>query len=553
MKNSDNDEIIRTRLWAKPDSFLLSKSEFKDNFPNDNYNEEDILLNLKKDKLCEEFEFDTSKNKDYQFKKDNFDGLGYYLVEMFSKDKSGNEIKDIKYITVLDSKSDIVPITTSNWFFVDDKKDYQPGDELNILLGSSLEETNLLLEIKFNDKIIKKEVISLEENEQKNIKFKIEEKYRGGLTVNMVAVALNRVISESKNIKIPWTNKKLKYSIEHFRDKLKPGEKEEWKIKISGYKDEKVISELLLTMYDASLDYFNKHSLNKNNFSSIFKNNKSHNHWQHRHYFDVNRKNSIGKFKNRIQPKKNIYRSFSKFKDMKFLNFGYGIGRSDRLLSMGQSRSKGIQAVSLESSASSDANSLKKPSASIEEKKSSNEKKNSKQKIRKNFNETAFFYPNLTTDENGEITVSFTVPESLTKWNILGFAHTKELEHIFFDKELITQKQLMVIPSFPRFFRRGDEITLTGKVKNLSENSLFYSSPQHSIYEFFNPETGETVSIPNSPNPVSSSTREIKKDGTLPLNLYNSKIPESYKLDIIGCKVSFKAKDDKGNIFIDVE
>ncbi|MBN1410126.1 MAG: hypothetical protein JW969_04725, partial [Spirochaetales bacterium] len=93
-------------------------------------------------------------------------------------------------------------------------------------------------------------------------------------------------------------------------------------------------------------------------------------------------------------------------------------------------------------------------------------------KIRKNFSETAFFYPELLTNAAGEIIVSFTVPEALTRWKMLGFAHTKDLKYGMIQNELVTQKELMVVPNPPRFFREGDTITFTAKISNLSEKDL---------------------------------------------------------------------------------
>ena len=92
--------------------------------------------------------------------------------------------------------------------------------------------------------------------------------------------------------------------------------------------------------------------------------------------------------------------------------------------------------------------------------------------IRKNLNETAFFYPELRTNEKGEIIISFTVPEALTRWKFMGFALTKDLKSAIVYNETVTQKDLMIMPNPPRFLREGDEIYFTAKVSNLSDSSL---------------------------------------------------------------------------------
>jgi uncharacterized protein YfaS (alpha-2-macroglobulin family) len=93
-------------------------------------------------------------------------------------------------------------------------------------------------------------------------------------------------------------------------------------------------------------------------------------------------------------------------------------------------------------------------------------------KARSNFNETAFFYPQLTTDKDGNIKIKFTIPESLTKWRFLGLAHTQDLKFGTIQEEVVTQKELMVVPNAPRFFREGDKITLSTKISNISEKDL---------------------------------------------------------------------------------
>ena len=93
-------------------------------------------------------------------------------------------------------------------------------------------------------------------------------------------------------------------------------------------------------------------------------------------------------------------------------------------------------------------------------------------KARTNFNETAFFYPHLQTNEKGEIVIKFTIPEALTRWKMLGFAHTKDLKSGLATNHLVTQKDLMVVPNQPRFFRENDKMIFAVKVSSLVDNEL---------------------------------------------------------------------------------
>ena len=110
--------------------------------------------------------------------------------------------------------------------------------------------------------------------------------------------------------------------------------------------------------------------------------------------------------------------------------------------------------------------------------------------IRKNFNETAFFFPDLKTNENGDIEFSFTIPEALTKWKFQALAHTKDLAFGYSSKEIITQKELMVQPNPPRFLREGDKIEFTAKIVNLTDKELTGQAE----LQLFDAATNESVS-----------------------------------------------------------
>ena len=152
-------------------------------------------------------------------------------------------------------------------------------------------------------------------------------------------------------------------------------------------------------------------------------------------------------------------------------------------------------------------------------------------KVRENFNETAFFYPELRTDENGEISIEFTIPESLTTWKMLGIAHTKKLQYANTTKELITQKQLMVQPNPPRFFRENDRIILPVKVGNLTENAISGTV----TIEFFDPFTNNKVDgvVKNA-----NLSFTCKPGGNAALE-YELNIPEKYSA--LGYKVIAKS------------
>ncbi|RZM05286.1 MAG: alpha-2-macroglobulin, partial [Pedobacter sp.] len=115
----------------------------------------------------------------------------------------------------------------------------------------------------------------------------------------------------------------------------------------------------------------------------------------------------------------------------------------------------------------------------------------SKVSTRTNFNETAFFFPQLRTDQNGEITIEFKIPESLTRFKMLGFAHTKDLRNTVVSKELITQKQFAISANTPRYFREGDTIRLNAKLNNLSGKKL----KGHAALQVHDALTGKPINL----------------------------------------------------------
>ncbi|MBS1656339.1 MAG: alpha-2-macroglobulin, partial [Bacteroidetes bacterium] len=276
---------------------------------------------------------------------------------------------------------------------------------------------------------------------------------------------------------VPWSNKELQISYESFRDKTLPGSEEKWKVKISGYKKEKVAAEMLATMYDASLDQFQPHSWIQPSL------------WPH--YYALQRWDGNKNF-SQVQAEQkwlndNSYKSFDKRYDNLI---GSQIrSRYNPYSSFPIERDKGIlmnaklDTVAFESL--SDPNKITKyrvvaaePTKNGDiyfnntEKAGKTNSDNTNIQIRKNFNETAFFFPDLRTDSSGSIEFSFTMPEALTKWKFMALAHTKDLAFGSSTKEIVTQKELMVQPNMPRFLREGDRLEFSAKIVNLSDTEI---------------------------------------------------------------------------------
>ncbi len=472
------DRIFRNRLWSKPDKFLLTKEDYYQSFTHDVYDDENEFFSWEKERKIFETSFTTTDSSYLSFEGlDNWQP-GKYVFTLKTKDKNGTPVELVKYFTLFNSEADKTPLRDARWIYLIEKS-YEPGETVKLYVGSAEENVKALFEIEYDSKIIKKEWIALDD-EQKQINIPIKEDYRGSLVVHVSFIVNSESHILTKVIPVPWSNKKLNITFETFRNKILPGSKEEWKLKVTGPNGDAVAAELLASMYDASLDAF------------------AANYWGfniHPYYYsrlNWTTDNSFQTISSRIYEEGwNTYVSHQHFYYPYINNFGfyfYGYGYNNGIYRM-----KGVRAcdVMYKMDAPSAVSESDEMGGNDDEKEEGNltasrlgQTENGKKQmdtpqtsfedvpIRKNLNETAFFYPELRTNEQGEIIISFTVPEALTRWKFMGFALTKDLKSGIVYNETVTQKDLMIVPNPPRFLREGDEIYFTAKVSNLSDQSL---------------------------------------------------------------------------------
>ena len=160
------------------------------------------------------------------------------------------------------------PVNEINWFHVIKGKG-EVGEKASFLVGTKDKNVHVLYEVVQKDKVILSQWLELS-NEQKLIEIPITEELRGGFSVNLLFVKHNRSFENQFNVEVPFTNKQIDFEFETFRDKLTPGQKEQWKIKLKGHNGEKIAAELLASMYDASLDALLDHSWQFSLYSQLY-------------------------------------------------------------------------------------------------------------------------------------------------------------------------------------------------------------------------------------------------------------------------------------------
>ena len=495
-----------SRLWAQPDMQTWTEKEFQELFPNEEYKDENKVHLWKTDKKVFETNFNTKSTDSIAISNYKNWEPGVYLYEAVAKDKNGLEVKDVFYFTVYNPNSNIAPNNDVLWIKAT-KSIAEPGDKIDILLSTKEKNISVLYDLEINNTITESKRVKLSD-EQIKLSFPVKEEYRGNFTIHFTCVRNNRTFNQSITITVPYTNKQLDLEFSTFRDKLLPGQNEEWTMTIKNKKGEKEVAELLATLYDASLDgLYTPNSF----YFDIYQNYYGSAHWGMAVGSSMISAYNINYYWNdyvshpyRYFPTLNYHGFSSYYYNRYYYQYDYdGYYAND--ISISETTTKSVDAEKKEGGKdiSRNKNGESMPASAVggAEMEDANQQAleeapgdatgilgNLRQEdsrlsvnpqidlsnvsARSNFNETAFFYPQLTTNDKGEIQIKFTIPESLTKWRFLGMAHTKDLKFGNIQEDVITQKDLMVVPNAPRFFREGDKITLSAKISNISKDSL---------------------------------------------------------------------------------
>ncbi len=507
------NQVFRTELWTAPDIKSIPIGEYQKNFPQDIYDEENLPQNFPMEKNLMTMSINTAETDSVNYGNKNHWQPGYYKIIAKSLDEFGTEVHYEHYLMIYDSRDDEVHNNQVMWV----KQltgAVEPGEYAEFLV-SSKDDVLINYRVIKEGKITEEKTINVK-NEQKKLSFKVAEKDRGGFEVHFSTVRNERSYALNQYVTVPFTNKQLKMEFETFRNKMLPGSKEEWKIKISGLKGEKVAAEMVAAMYDASLDEFasnyfsmyldyrgggNSYYYYGGGFSRSFKGfqqayatvyNYQWNTYASMPYRNYPFLDMFGYYPSYYL--RNGYSSYGwegNYRgDIDYVNDATTISTGAVPASFGDSGG-GVMLEATEyeemdapmddlafaenqNGIGGEAAQTKIPSGNTGGKLDGKDTgvDLSNVQARSNFSETAFFKPHLETNSKGEVIFSFEMPESLTEWKFLSMAHTKDLSVGYLQEKAITQKDLMVIPNAPRFFREGDKIVLSTKISNLTEEGM---------------------------------------------------------------------------------
>ncbi len=453
------NRLLNSRQWAVPEFTTIPEEEFMSDFPHDAYKDEGNPYSWPSS-LMASVEMNIHGKGSIPSEIFNDIEIGEYLLVAKASDISGTDVVLKQKFTIYSSSGKKLPGNMINWYVVD-KTRALPGETVKLIIGSAAKNSNLLYEVVSGNKIITRNWIKLS-RKQAIIEIPVEESYRGNFSINLAMVRFNRVYTNTIVIKVPYTNRKLDIALETFRNHLTPGQKEEWKIIIKGENSTTVAANLLAGMYDASLDVFAKDNWDL----SLYNSKRPASSWES-NQFQSSWSSALFTPEVKFHKKKPIYFPAINWFGYKFIGYNpLYHDQSDMLY-----RKSVIVDADMGLSAFEDDEIVDTPVV-VKDTMMEVEKDEVTIPLRTNFNETAFFFPNLKTDEEGNVSLSFTTPDALTEWKIRMLAFTDDLKVGTLEETIKSQKELMIIPNLPRFIRHGDTIVFTAKVVNFTKDPM---------------------------------------------------------------------------------
>jgi len=412
---------------------------------------------------------------------------------------------------------------THDWFYCEGSTFPTDGKPVRIQIGSSDEDQYIIYTIFAEDKELEHGTIR-QSNALTTKQYTYREEYGDGITVTFAWVKNQRLYTHSATIMRPLPNKNLKLTWQTFRDRLTPGQQEQWTALVTTPDGKPVNAQLMATLYDKSLDQISRHQWF---FSPSLYRVVPSASWG---------STSIGSLTLRYcVPVKgeDIYDTeYSTIADRYYeelchapyhipVLYGAAMGtRNGGLVPLRSKASSRYAAtedaapammrldmestMALEESASAD----KTDEAAAEQPADGNA-----QQVRENLNETAFFLPQLSTDAKGRVVINFTLPESITTWRFMGLAHDKEVRYGWLDGEAVASKTVMVQPNMPRFVRHHDKAQIAARLMNTSDKAVG-GTAQIEILEPTTEKVLHTATLPFTIEAQSTSQVSFPVDAT---------------------------------------
>ena len=404
------------------------------------------------------------------------------------------------------SMKDTHPVEpTTEWYYQTAKTFPRDGKPVYIQVGSSENGAHIVYSIIAGNKLLEKGAWELGDSIV-TLPFTYKEEYASGIVLNYSFVKQGKCYTRMMSIARPLPEKKLNIAWKTFRNRLTPGQKEEWTLKITTPDGKPAKAQLMSVLYDKSLDQIAPHFWN---FSLGFYQSLPNCYWKHNLTFRSFYLNGV--YPTKYYDEKQL--DVDKF-DGKFFSY-YAYMQAVELSKLERSLGGTVESVRIKKDelvqeegrgirirgskmtrVGAAAPSANKVFDVVEEMPQFAGGSGSdagqfldKVQVRENMNETAFFYPALESDNNGNVAIRFTLPESVTTWKFMGLAHDKEMRNGLLVDEAVAQKTVMVQPNMPRFLREGDKATIVAKLSNTSGKKVSGNARM----QILDPETNKVV------------------------------------------------------------
>lgn len=406
--------------------------------------------------------------------------------------------------------------TTTEWYYQTAKTFPRDGKPVYVQVGSSENGAHIVYSIIAGNKLLEKGAWELGDSIV-TLPFTYKEEYASGVVINYSFVKNGECYAQTINIARPLPEKKLNIAWKTFRDRLTPGQKEKWTLQITTPDGKPAKAQLMSVLYDKSLDQLAEHSWRMSlGFSQWL---PSCYWWSNLKYYTMD---LLGIYPTKYYDEKQL--DVDKF-DGKFFSY-YAYMQAVELSKLERSSGGTVEAVRIQKDelvrdeakvmrirgskmtrfgAASSKPLLSEMDLALKEKmvvleefggggsnkvlSSADEAALNHVQVRENLNETAFFYPALESDNQGNVAINFTLPESVTTWKFMGLAHDKEMRNGLLVDEAVAQKTVMVQPNMPRFLREGDKSTIVVKLFNTSDKKVSGNTRM----QILDPETNKVV------------------------------------------------------------
>lgn len=426
----------------------------------------------------------------------------------------------VKREFILFSLNDKKPaVQTHDWFYATGSEFPKDGTPVTVQVGSSDPGTYVVYNVFSGDNVIEQGNFVLD-NANRNMKWTYKEEYGNGIMVSYAWVRDGVLYTHRHSIRRPMPDKRILMKWETFRDRLTPGMEEEWTLKAEYPDGKPAYAQLMATLYDMSLDQIQKHwwSFNSNIGISL-----PWTSWTGMNYNDLLLSKSKFFFYINVPDLKfsHIDNSISGLWEPRVFAYGgrpYARAKNIQMLDAAPLPMAG-ESYAVADMASADeeyaAPPIKKDEVVEEAKEDGNDNTKEEPQLRENFNETAFYMPNVVTDDEGHFVLKFTLPESVTTWRFMGLATDKDINYGMTTAEAVAKKDVMVMPNMPRFIRTGDKATISARLANTTDHSI----KGKATMTMLEPETqkvvsSQTIDFELEPNSTRGVSFDCVPDGT---------------------------------------